>query len=74
MAFFITTQLSRLDEIITAISAMAQGALQQSSEVDQAPHWAITIDLLATLAKDELEVVHNSLQFELPGGDDNAPA
>jgi hypothetical protein len=70
MAYHITTELDRINQIIGAIRAMAKGSIDQALPDNYPPHWAITLELLSELATEELETVHNSLQFEIaPGGE-----
>lgn len=65
MAYHITTELDRINQIMRAISAMAQSSIEQALPENIPPPWAVTLELLSDMATTELETVHNSLQFEI---------
>lgn len=74
MAISIINELSKSNELIRAIRAMAQVSLDQSFEAgeEKEPDWAVVIALLAKMAEQEMDDLHNRLtQALIPQG--NAP-
>ena len=63
MAISIINELSKSNELIRAIRAMAQVSLDQSFEAgeEKEPDWAVVISLLGRQAAEELEDLHKRL-------------
>lgn len=57
----IIAELEKSNQLIGAIQAVAKTSLDQAFPDNEPPHWAIVIDLLSTMAADEMERLHNEL-------------
>lgn len=57
----IIAELEKSNQLIGAIRSMAKVSLEQAFPHNDPPHWAVVIDLLGTMAANELEDLHNRL-------------
>lgn len=67
MATNIIAELSKPNEVIAAIKALAQCATDQAFPDENPPHWAVTLEVLAKLAEEEMESLHYRLTELLNG-------
>lgn len=61
MAMNIIAELEKSNQLIGAIRSVAKMSLDQAFPNQEPPHWAVVIDLLGSMAADELENLHNRL-------------
>lgn len=57
----IIAELEKSNQLVGAIQAMAQQAIEQAFPESEPPKWAVVVDLLSSMAADELENLHNRL-------------
>lgn len=65
MAISIITELSKINDAVRAIKALAQCSTDQAFPDNNPPHWAIVLEPLANLAEQELEDLHDRLTLLL---------
>jgi len=67
MAVNIIAELDKANEVVRAIKAFAQCAADQAFPDHNPPHWAMTLEVLAKLAEEEMEHLHDRLTLLLNG-------
>jgi hypothetical protein len=61
MAVNIIEELDKTNQAVRAIRALAMTAIDQAFPDENPPHWSLALDLLARVAEQELESLHDRL-------------